>query len=65
MRTDRVLHRPVPPQPPATKGRPRRHGDEFAFGDPATWGQPDVVTDTTIRLYGRALIRAWGRLHHG
>jgi hypothetical protein len=65
MRTDRVLHRPVPPQPPATKGRPRRHGDEFAFGDPATWGQPDVVTDTTTRLYGRALIRAWDRLHHG
>ncbi|WP_326952921.1 hypothetical protein [Amycolatopsis sp. NBC_01286] len=48
---------------PATLGRPRRHGDEFAFGDPATWGQPDVVTETTTRLYGPALIRAWDRLH--
>lgn len=63
MRTDRVLHRPVPPQPPGTKGRPHRHGDGFAFGDPNTWGEPDVVTDTTTRLYGPALIRAWDRLH--
>ncbi|WP_306991991.1 NF041680 family putative transposase [Amycolatopsis thermophila] len=63
MRTDRVLHRPVPPQPPGTLGRPRRHGDAFAFGDPATWGHPDVVTETTTRLYGPALVRAWDRLH--
>jgi hypothetical protein len=31
----------------------------FAFGDPATWGQPDTVTETTTRLCGPALIRAW------
>ncbi|TDP90564.1 transposase [Labedaea rhizosphaerae] len=39
MRSDRVLHRPVPPPPSATarpRGRPRRHGGEFVFGDPAT-----------------------------
>ncbi|GAA3561296.1 hypothetical protein GCM10022222_51320 [Amycolatopsis ultiminotia] len=63
MRTDRVLHRPVGPQPPDTVGRPRRHGDEFAFGDPGTWSEPDVTVDTTTRLYGPALIRAWDRLH--
>ena len=63
MRTDRVLHRPVPPQPPATLGRPRRQGDELASGDPATCGQPDTVTDTTTRLHGPALIRAGDRLH--
>ncbi|GLZ36609.1 hypothetical protein Acsp05_02340 [Actinokineospora sp. NBRC 105648] len=63
MRTDRVLRRPVPPQPPGTLGRPRRHGDEFAFGDPNTWGEPDVTIDTTTRLHGPALIRAWDRLH--
>lgn len=63
MRSDRVLHRPVPPQPPGTMGRPRRHGGEFAFGDPATWGEPDTTIETTTRLYGPALIRAWDRLH--
>ncbi|WP_243754529.1 NF041680 family putative transposase [Labedaea rhizosphaerae] len=66
MRSDRVLHRPVRPQPPAmprTRGRPRRHGGEFVFGDPDTWGEPDVLTETTTRLYGPALIRAWDRLH--
>ncbi|GLY42877.1 hypothetical protein Amsp01_089000 [Amycolatopsis sp. NBRC 101858] len=63
MRTDRVLHRPVPLQPLGTMGRPRRHGDEFAFGDPNTWGEPDVTIDATTRLYGPALIRAWDRLH--
>ncbi|WP_410574745.1 transposase [Amycolatopsis sp. cmx-4-61] len=49
MRSARVLHRSVPPQPPGTMGKHRHHGDEFAFGAPATWGQPDTVTDTTTR----------------
>lgn len=64
MRSDRVLRRPAPAYLPGiTKGRPRRHGDEFAFGDPATWGEPDITTRTETRLYGPALIRAWDRLH--
>jgi hypothetical protein len=37
MRSDRVLRRAVPPHVPGTRGRPPRHGDEFVFGDPATW----------------------------
>jgi hypothetical protein len=40
MRSDRVLRRPAPPHAPGTTGRPRRHGGEFVFGDPATWGNP-------------------------
>lgn len=64
MRSDRVLRRPAPAYLPGiTTGRPRRHGDEFAFGDPSTWGEPDVITRTQTRLYGPALIRAWDRLH--
>jgi hypothetical protein len=43
-------------------GRPRRHGDEFVFGDQATWGEPDIATHTDTRLYGPALARAWNRL---
>ncbi|WP_235190808.1 transposase [Amycolatopsis rifamycinica] len=63
MRSDRVLHRPAPAPSPGTTGRPRRHGGEFIFGDPNTWGEPDITIDTTTRLYGPALIRAWDRLH--
>jgi len=64
MRSDRVLRRPAPPlRPGPSPGRPRRHGDEFAFGDPTTWGEPDITLETTTRLYGPALIRAWDRLH--
>jgi hypothetical protein len=64
MRSDRVLRRPAPAYLPGiTKGRPRRHGDEFAFGDPGSWGEPDITTRTETRLYGPALIRAWDRLH--
>lgn len=63
MRSDRVLRRPTPPRLPATTGRPRRHGGEFIFGDPAGWGDPDAATTTDTRLYGTATARAWHRLH--
>jgi hypothetical protein len=63
MRSDRVLRRPAPPRTPTTMGRPRRHGGEFVFGDPATWGEPDITTHTDTRLYGTATARAWNRLH--
>jgi hypothetical protein len=63
MRADRVLRRSAPPRTPGQTGRPRRHGTEFVFGDPATWGTPDITTRTDTRLYGPALARAWNRLH--
>jgi hypothetical protein len=63
MRSDRVLRRPTPAHLPGTRGRPRRHGEEFVFGDQTTWGEPDVTTRTDTRLYGPALVRAWNRLH--
>ena len=63
MRSDRVLRRSTPPHESHTMGRPRRHGSEFVFGDPATWGRPDVAIDTDTRLYGPAVVRAWNRLH--
>ncbi|WP_433295942.1 NF041680 family putative transposase [Pseudonocardia sp. CA-142604] len=63
MRSDRVVRRPTPPHTPGTIGRPRRHGGEFVFGDPATWGQPAITTHTDTRLYGPATARAWDRLH--
>jgi len=63
MRSDRVLRRATPPRSPGSLGRPRRHGGEFIFGDPASWGEPDVTTVTDTRLYGVATARAWHRLH--
>jgi len=63
MRSDRVLRRPTPPRTPDASGRPRRHGTEFIFGDPASWGVPDVATTADTRLYGQARARAWDRLH--
>jgi hypothetical protein len=63
MRSDRVLRRPTPARAPGTMGRPRRHGGEFVFGDPTTWGDPDITTHTYTRLYGPAHVRAWDRLH--
>jgi hypothetical protein len=63
MRSDRVLRRPAPVRVPGTNGRPPRHGGEFVFGDPTSWGQPDVATTGDTRLYGQATARAWDRLH--
>ncbi len=64
MRSDRVLRRAAPPWIPRPHGgRKPRHGGEFIFGDPASWGPADVATTTETRLYGTATARAWDRLH--
>jgi hypothetical protein len=63
LRSDRVLHFPVPPSRPGTNGRPPRHGREFALGDPATWPDPAVTTTTQTTRYGTAVAQAWDGLH--
>ncbi|WP_309111705.1 NF041680 family putative transposase [Saccharothrix sp.] len=64
MRSDRVLLRPAPtPVRNPSRGRRPKHGSEFVFGDPATWGAEDVTTRTDTRLYGTATAQAWNRLH--
>jgi DDE superfamily endonuclease len=63
LRSDRVLHFPVPPRQPGTQGRPRRHGGEFALADPATWPAPPIMTTTATTRYGSAVAQAWDRLH--
>jgi len=63
MRSDRVLRRACPTRVPGALGRPPRHGGEFVFGDPATWGTPDTDSTTDTRLYGTAFARSWNRLH--
>lgn len=64
LRSDRVMRRPTPPRVYDPKGgRPPKHGGEFIFGDPSTWGTEQAVTTTDTRLYGRATAQAWDRLH--
>jgi len=63
MRSDRVLRRAAPPRLTGRNGRPLRHGGEFIFADPASWGDPDHTTTADTRLYGPATARSWDRLH--
>jgi hypothetical protein len=63
LRSDRVLHFPVAARLPGARGRPARHGREFALADPATWPRPPVATTTATTRYGTALAQSWDRLH--
>jgi len=55
LRSDRVMRRPTPPRVYDPKGgRPPKHGGEFVFGQPDTWGEPDVRTTTETQRYGTA-----------
>ena len=63
IRSDRVLRRPIPARRPGSQGRPPKHGGEFAFGDPETWGAEQAMTSTDTHRYGTATARAWDRLH--
>ena len=63
LRSDRVMQLPAPPRPPATRGRPCKHGGELALADPATWPAPHVTTSTVTSRYGTAVATAWDRVH--
>ncbi|HEX5299442.1 MAG TPA: NF041680 family putative transposase [Streptosporangiaceae bacterium] len=62
LRSDRVLYFPAPPRA-GGRGRPVRHGPEFALAGPATWPGPPVSTSTATTRYGTAVAAAWDRLH--
>jgi hypothetical protein len=64
MRADRVLRRATPPRRYDPQGgRPAKHGTEFLFGDPASWGSPRAQTVTATTRYGTAVAMAFDRLH--
>nr|WP_223243597.1 NF041680 family putative transposase [Streptomyces sp. CBMA123] len=68
MRSDRVMRRPTPTQLEYSRayprgGRPPKHGKEFRFAKPETWGEPHTATVQVTDRYGTARAMAWDRLH--
>lgn len=65
LRSDRVMRKPAPVPwiCPPQGGRPPKHGREFVFGDPTTWGRATAVTVTNTDRYGAATAQGWDRLH--
>ena len=67
-RGNRVYYRPyvAPVTKPRPRGAPKHYGDRFALREPATWGPPDEVLQTSYTsLRGRTYtvdIQAWDNL---
>ncbi|WP_443072885.1 NF041680 family putative transposase [Streptomyces sp. S465] len=68
MRADRVMRRPAPSRKEyylahPRGGHPPRHGKEFRFAKPDTWGEPDAATAQVTDRYGTARALSWDRVH--
>jgi hypothetical protein len=63
LRCDRVLYSPPPPHNPHQKGRPRVHGDRFAFKEPETWDTPAEVIELEDEHWGKVRLERWAQLH--
>jgi hypothetical protein len=61
LRRDRVLYRR--PEGYSGRGRPRVHGERFAFQKPDTWHAPDQCLKLDDAKWGRVEIRFWSDLH--
>jgi hypothetical protein len=62
LRCDRVLYRP-PPTPTGKKGRPRVHGERFAFKEPETWTPPTEVIEFEDPYWGQVRLESWQQMH--
>jgi hypothetical protein len=51
------------PGPYSGKGRPRIHGDRFAFKEPEMWGEPDAVMELVDERWGKVRLQRWDYLH--
>jgi len=61
MRCDRVLY--GAPGLYGGRGRPRVHGDRFAFKKPETWGEPVGMVALQDERWGQVRLRRWDGLH--
>jgi hypothetical protein len=62
LRCDRVLFRAAPPLT-GKPGRPRIHGERFAFKEPETWGIPDETIELQDPYWGQVRLECWRNLH--
>ena len=63
MRRDRVLYQ-KPEEPKKKKrGRPRVHGERFAFKEPETWASPDETIVLEDDKFGEVRLEHWKNLH--
>lgn len=61
LRRDRVLYRQPPPY--SGRGRPKAHGERFAFKEADTWGEADQHLEFTDPRWGKVDIQYWSNLH--
>jgi hypothetical protein len=61
LRRDRVLYRE--PGEYRGRGRPRKHGERFAFKEAATWGEPAESVEVEDPHWGQVRLRRWNGLH--
>ena len=61
MRRDRVLY--DSPGEYSGHGRPRVHGERFAFDEPDTWKKPAQLVDLEHPKWGTVKVRLWHGLH--
>jgi len=61
LRRDRVLYGPPPPY--GGRGRPRKHGQRFAFKEPETWPEPTAEMHFCDDRWGQVRLRSWQQLH--
>lgn len=62
LRCDRVLCA-SPPSPTGKKGRPKVHGERFAFKEPETWGRPAEVIELEDPHWGTVRLECWHQMH--
>lgn len=68
LRSDRVMRRLAPSRKEFALaspcgGRPPKHGKEFRFAKPDTWGDSDAETVQVTDRYGTVQAMAWVRIH--
>jgi len=61
LRRDRFLY--GKPGAYSGKGRPRVHGDRFAFKEPETWGEPDAEMELEDARWGKVRLWRWDDKH--
>ena len=61
MRRDRVLY--GAPGAYGGRGRPRIHGERFAFKEPETWGEPTARVEVEHPRWGQVRLRRWDDKH--